>query len=67
MLIIFFAIKGIAHKEFILAGQTVNSAYYCDVLRRLRENVRRLRLEFEWQKNWLLYQDKAPSRTSFFT
>jgi hypothetical protein len=42
MLIIFFVIKGIVHKEFILAGQRVNSTYYCDVLRRLRENVRRL-------------------------
>jgi histone-lysine N-methyltransferase SETMAR len=32
MLIIFFDTKGIVHKEFILAGQTVNSAYYCIVL-----------------------------------
>jgi hypothetical protein len=32
MLIIFFDIKQIVHKEFVLAGQTVNSAYYCDVL-----------------------------------
>jgi hypothetical protein len=32
MLIIFFDIKGIVHKEFALAGQTVNSAYYCDSL-----------------------------------
>jgi hypothetical protein len=29
MLIIFFNIKRIAHEEFVLAGQTVNSAYYC--------------------------------------
>jgi hypothetical protein len=28
MLIILFDIKGIVHKEFIQAGQTVNSAYY---------------------------------------
>jgi hypothetical protein len=35
--------KGIVHKEFLLAGQTINSAYYCDGLQRLRENVRRLR------------------------
>jgi hypothetical protein len=28
MLIIFIKIKGIVHKEFILAGQTVNSAHY---------------------------------------
>jgi hypothetical protein len=30
-LIIFFDIKGIVHKEFVMAGQTVNSAYCCDV------------------------------------
>jgi hypothetical protein len=39
LLIIFFDIKGIVHKEFALAGQTV----YSDVLRRRLENVRRLR------------------------
>jgi histone-lysine N-methyltransferase SETMAR len=33
MLIIFFGIKGIVHKEFFLADQTANSAYYCDVVR----------------------------------
>jgi hypothetical protein len=32
MLIVFFDIKGIAEKEFILAAQTVNSTYYSDVL-----------------------------------
>jgi hypothetical protein len=37
MLIISFHIKEIAHNEFVLARQP-NSAYYCDVLRRLREN-----------------------------
>jgi hypothetical protein len=42
MLTIFFDIKGIAHKEFILAGQTVNSASYGNVLQQLYENVRRL-------------------------
>jgi hypothetical protein len=50
MLIIFFDIKGIVHKEFVLADQTVNSAYCCDVLRGLCENVRRLRPEFWLQK-----------------
>jgi hypothetical protein len=49
MLIIFFYIKGIVNKEFALAGQAVNSVYYCDVLRRLRENVRRLRPEL-WRE-----------------
>jgi hypothetical protein len=50
MLIIFFDIKGTVHKEFVLADQTVNSAYYCDVLRQLRETVLRLRLEHRRRK-----------------
>jgi hypothetical protein len=61
----FFDVKGIVHRELVLAGQTVNSAYYCDVLRRLSENVRRLRPELWRQKNWLLHHDNAPSHVSF--
>jgi hypothetical protein len=52
MFIIFFDIKGIVHKTFILAGRTVNSTYYCDVLRRLNESVRWLRRELCRQRNW---------------
>jgi hypothetical protein len=33
----FFDIKRIVHKEFILTTITVNSAYYCDILRQLHE------------------------------
>jgi hypothetical protein len=33
ILIIFFDNKGIVHKEFVPASQTVNSPYYSDVLR----------------------------------
>jgi hypothetical protein len=61
MLIIFFYIKGIVHKEFVLAGQTVNSAYYCDLF------TARLRPEIWRQKNWLLHHDNAPSHISFLT
>jgi hypothetical protein len=43
MLIAFFDMKAIVHKDFILEDQTVNFAYFCDVFRRLQENVRRLR------------------------
>jgi hypothetical protein len=32
MIIILFDIKGTFHNVFVLAGQTVSSAYYCDVL-----------------------------------
>jgi hypothetical protein len=65
MLIIFFDMKGVVHKEFVLAGQTVNSAYYCDLSGRLHENVRRIRPELWRQRNWLLHHDKAPSCTFF--
>jgi hypothetical protein len=41
MLINFFDIKGIVHKQFVLAGKTVNSAYYCNLLWRLRKRVRK--------------------------
>jgi hypothetical protein len=40
-----FTTKGIVHKKFTLAAQTANSACYYDLLRRLFENVRRLRPE----------------------
>jgi hypothetical protein len=50
MLIIFSDIKGIVRKEFVLAAQTINSAYYCDVLQRLHENVQGLNPEF-WRQN----------------
>jgi hypothetical protein len=63
MLIIFSDIKGIVDKEFALVGQTVNSKYYCGILRPLRENARRLHPEL-WRQN---NQDNAPSHTSFFT
>jgi hypothetical protein len=35
----FFDMKGIVHHEFVPPNTTVNSDFYCDVLRRLRENV----------------------------
>jgi histone-lysine N-methyltransferase SETMAR len=69
MLIIFFHAKGkgIFHKQFVLSGQTVNSAYYCDVLRQLCENVQRICPKLWQQRNWLLHDDNTPSHTSFFT
>jgi histone-lysine N-methyltransferase SETMAR len=67
MLIIVFGIKGFDRKEFVLTGQTVNSAYDCEVLRRLPENVRRLRPKLWRQKNWLLHHDNGQFYTSSFT
>jgi hypothetical protein len=65
MLIILSEIKGIAHKEFVLAGQTVISAYYYGLLRRLSENVRRLRQEL-WRQIQLVVSSRQGTVT-FFT
>jgi hypothetical protein len=65
MLIIFMDIRGIVHKEFVSPGQTFNGKFYCEVLRRLRKNVRRKRPKMWKNGNWLLHPDNAPAHTSF--
>jgi hypothetical protein len=42
----FFDVKGIVHREFVPPRTTVNADFYCDILRRLRENVPRKIPEF---------------------
>jgi len=49
MLIIFFDIQGIFQKEFVLPSQTVNGKFYCEVLKQLREGIRRKRPD-KWKK-----------------
>jgi len=44
---------------------TVNADFYCDVLRRLRENVRR-KMPQKWQnQNLTIHHDNAPAHRSF--
>lgn len=62
MLIVFFDAKGVVHKEFVPQGQTVNAAYYVDVLERLRKRVIRVRKNIA--ATWVLHLDNAPSHTS---
>jgi hypothetical protein len=49
-----FYMKRIVHKEFVLAHQTVNSAYYCDVLWRLHGNMWRISPEL-WRPYFSLF------------
>jgi hypothetical protein len=62
MLIIFFVIKVIVHKEFVLVGQSIlhtTVTFYGDCVK-TQPRI--------WQrKNWLFHHDNAPSHTSFFT
>ena len=41
MLLAFFDSEGIVHDEYAPAAQTINKEFYLEVLRRLRESVRR--------------------------
>jgi len=67
MLIFFFDQNGIVHKEFVPPGQTVNVAFYVEVLKRLRENVRKKRPN-QWRNNtWLLHHDNAPAHAALLT
>ncbi|UYV78664.1 hypothetical protein LAZ67_16002322 [Cordylochernes scorpioides] len=47
MIIVFFDIRGIVHCEFVPQGQTVNSAFYLEVLRRLKRRIARVRTDIK--------------------
>jgi transposase len=66
-MLIFFDVKGIVHRKFVPPNTTVNSHFYCDVLRCLRENVRQERPELWHNHNRLLHHDNAPAHTTLKT
>jgi hypothetical protein len=67
MLIVFFNMKGIVHREFVPPNTTVNSDFYRDILRCLTENVRQKRPELWRNHNWLLHHNNASAHTSLKT
>ena len=67
MLIIFFEIRGVIHHEYVPAGRTVNAKFKVEVLKRLREHVRRARPELWAENAWILHQDNAPSDSALDT
>lgn len=65
MLIIFVNVKGIVHSE---QNFLVNSTYYVyDVLKLVRENIRKKRPEFWRKKSFLLHHYNASSHCSICT
>ena len=59
-----FDIKGIIHKEFVPTDQTVNAAFYDQVLRRLLQRIRRVRSELHETRWWILLHDNAPTHSA---
>ncbi|GBL89255.1 hypothetical protein AVEN_225799-1 [Araneus ventricosus] len=57
---VFFDYDSVTHYEFIPEGQTVNKELYLEILKRLRDAIRRKRPE-KWTTNdWFLLHDNAP-------
>jgi hypothetical protein len=65
----FFYVKGIIHCEFVPPNTSVNSDFYCNIPRCLRENVPCERPELWCNHNWLLHHKnhKSLKTTEFAT
>ena len=64
LLTVFFDYHGVVHQEFLSQGRTVNKEYCLEVMRRLREAIRKKRPELWKNNSWLLHHDNAPAHSS---
>lgn len=67
MITVFFDTEGPILSEFLAPRDTVCAENYCDLLRRLKENLRRKRPHLWAGRNFLLHHDNAPSHTAVLT
>ena len=65
MLTCFFDSRGIVHHEYAPEVQTINKEYYLEVLRRLRDAVRRKRPDMWAAKKFQLHHDNVPAHTAY--
>ncbi|GFX19233.1 HTH_48 domain-containing protein [Trichonephila clavipes] len=63
MLIVFFDADGFVHHEYAAQDQTMNKEFYLDVMRRLREAVRRKRPVL-WASSRRMLHREAPAYTA---
>ncbi len=61
MLVVFFDIRGIVHREFTPRGLGVRGHLYLDILRHLRRAMRRRRPQMWMTGRWWLQHDGAPA------
>jgi [histone H3]-lysine36 N-dimethyltransferase SETMAR len=56
---VFWDFKGVIMVDYLARGETINTAYYCILLRKIKEKYPRL-----FRKNVLFHQDNARLHTS---
>ena len=64
LLIVFFDNKGIIHKKFVPASETINAAFYQAVFNQLLQRIRRIRPEFHSTRKCILHHDNAPAHSA---
>ena len=64
MLICFFDCRGVVHAEFVPRGQTVNQKLYLQVLKRLRETIRKKKADLWSAGDWFFHHDNAQAHTA---
>jgi len=62
MITVFSDSHGIVHNEFLPPGETVNHAFYKDLLEQLWEQVQRVQRDIA--DDWVLHHDNAPAHTA---
>jgi hypothetical protein len=62
--VFFFYYRGVVHHEYAPEAQSVNKQYYQEVLRCLRDAVRRKRPDVRESRNWQWHHDNAPAHSS---
>ena len=63
----FFYASGVVHHEYLPEGSTVNQTYYIEVLKRLRDAIRRKRPELWRSGDWFFHHDNAPAHSALRT
>ena len=67
LLTVFFDASGVVHHEHLPEGSTVNQTYYIEVLKRLRDAIRRKRPELWSSGDWFFHHDNAPAHLALRT
>ena len=60
----FFDVSGVVHHEYLPESSTVNQTYYIEVLKRLRDAIRRKRPELWRSGDWFFHHDNAPAHSA---